>query len=372
VMTPLSFSNISAFSLSNSPRKEVLIDPLHVDDEQSRHVPSLTPKNKVVYVGFAADIVHHGHINIIHVATSLGYVIVGLLTDEAIKSYKRETIIKFEDRKTVVEAIRGVGEVVAQYTHDYSDNLLRFKPDYVVHGTDWRAGTQAKVRQKCIDLIATWGGQLVEPEYTKDISTTDIIQQCYEYERVRKRSLELPPAATEDYKIDFVTKDIMSALERGRPLVYLGVATDFIHHGHVHIIREAAKFGKVVVGLLTDEAVQTYKRKPVVAFEHRVTIFKSLRGVSWVIPQFTLSYAANLRALRPDFVVHGDDWRQGTQKSIREEVLRVLLEWGGKLIEPPYTPISATADSISEACYNCVVDGLRQTAAAIASVAAHS
>lgn len=139
-------------------------------------------KEKLVYVPMAVDIVHPGHINIIHVASQYGRVMVGLFTDEAIASYKRVPYMPYEQRKTVVENIKGVDEVVPQLTRDYEDNLRKYKPDFMVHGTDWREGPLADVRQKAIDTMAEWGGQVIEPEYTKGVSSTMIQQKIRERE----------------------------------------------------------------------------------------------------------------------------------------------------------------------------------------------
>ena len=137
-------------------------------------------KEKLVYVPMAVDIVHPGHINIIRVASQYGRVMVGLFTDEAIASYKRVPYMPYEQRKTVVENIKGVDEVVPQLTRDYEDNLRKYKPAYMVHGTDWREGPLADVRQKAIDTMAEWGGQVIEPEYTKGVSSTMIQQKIRE------------------------------------------------------------------------------------------------------------------------------------------------------------------------------------------------
>ena len=131
-------------------------------------------QNKTVYVGMSADLVHPGHLNIIKHAAELGDVTVGLLTDAAIASYKRLPYMAFEQRKEVIEAIKGVARVVPQETLDYVPNLREYKPDYVVHGDDWREGVQSKVRQSVIDALAEWGGELVEVPYTKGISSTQL------------------------------------------------------------------------------------------------------------------------------------------------------------------------------------------------------
>ncbi len=122
----------------------------------------------------AADIVHPGHINIIKAAAQYGEVIVGLFTDEAIASYKRVPYMPYEQRKIVIENIKGVSQVIPQHTRDYEDNLRMLKPNYMVHGTDWREGPLADVRAKAIATMAEWGGEVIEPEYTKGVSSTMI------------------------------------------------------------------------------------------------------------------------------------------------------------------------------------------------------
>jgi len=135
---------------------------------------------KTVYVGMSADLVHPGHLNILKKAAELGNVTVGLLTDAAIASYKRIPYMVFEQRKQVIENIKGVADVVAQETLDYVPNLRKLKPHYVVHGDDWKEGVQRETRQRVIDALAEWGGQLVEIPYTQGISSTKLNQALRE------------------------------------------------------------------------------------------------------------------------------------------------------------------------------------------------
>jgi len=132
-------------------------------------------KSKKVYIAMSADLVHQGHVNIIAEGHKLGKVIIGLLTDEAIASYKRLPLIAFNERKIIVENLKGVEKVVPQTTLDYVPNLKELKPDYVVHGDDWKTGVQKEVRQRVLDTLAEWGGELVEPKYTEGVSSTDLI-----------------------------------------------------------------------------------------------------------------------------------------------------------------------------------------------------
>ena len=135
---------------------------------------------KIVYIGMSADILHHGHLNIINEGKKIGTVIVGLLTDEAIASYKRLPLITYEDRKKIIENIKGVERVIPQETLDYSSNLNKIKPDYVVHGNDWKTGVQSEIRKKVIQILSKWGGELIEPDYTDGISSTQLINNIKE------------------------------------------------------------------------------------------------------------------------------------------------------------------------------------------------
>jgi len=131
-------------------------------------------KQKTVYVGMSADLVHPGHLKVIAKAAELGEVTVGLLTDVAIASYKRLPYMSFDQRRQVVENLKGVTRVVSQDTLDYIPNLRQFCPDYVVHGDDWREGVQRIVREGVIATLAEWGGELVEVPYTQGISSTQL------------------------------------------------------------------------------------------------------------------------------------------------------------------------------------------------------
>jgi phosphoenolpyruvate mutase len=129
---------------------------------------------KIVYIGMSADLIHPGHLNVINAGKKLGRVVIGLLTDKAIASYKRVPYLAFDQRKIIVENIAGVSEVIAQETLDYTTNLRQLKPHFVVHGDDWKTGVQQSTRQKVIECLKEWGGELVEVPYTGGISSTAI------------------------------------------------------------------------------------------------------------------------------------------------------------------------------------------------------
>lgn len=120
-------------------------------------------------------------------------------------------------------------------------------------------------------------------------------------------------------------------------IVYMCFSTDMIHSGHIAIIKKAQKLGKLIIGVLSDEAVASYKRFPLMPYEERKSLVENINGVAMVVEQKELSYAENIKALKPAYVVHGDDWREGFQKPIRDEVVELLCEYGGKLVEYPYS-----------------------------------
>lgn len=119
--------------------------------------------------------------------------------------------------------------------------------------------------------------------------------------------------------------------------VYIGMTVDVLHHGHINIIEQARKYGDVIIGLLSDSAVADHKRLPYLTYEYRKQIVENIKGVTQVVPQDEWDYAPNLRKYRPDIMVHGDDWLEGPLVPYRERARAALGEYGGHLIEIPYT-----------------------------------
>ena len=132
-----------------------------------------------------------------------------------------------------------------------------------------------------------------------------------------------------------VVKAKLAEIENRR--VYMCFSTDMLHSGHISIIKKAAKLGKLTIGVLSDEAIASYKRFPLMPFDERKSLFENITGVDKVISQDTLSYTTVLNELKPDYVVHGDDWQSGFQKPIRDEVVSILASYGGRLVEYPYS-----------------------------------
>ena len=171
-------------------------------------------KKKIVYVGLSADIMHEGHINILKIANSYGDVVVGLLTDKAIASYKNIPYLDYKKRKVVIENVKYVKKVIPQKTLDYVDNLKFIKPNFVVHGDDWKSGVQKKTRQRVISTLKKWSGKLIEPKYTKNISSTLIKSKITEI-------VSTPQNRVSRLKRLIYSKDIVRILESHNSLTGL-------------------------------------------------------------------------------------------------------------------------------------------------------
>ena len=119
--------------------------------------------------------------------------------------------------------------------------------------------------------------------------------------------------------------------------VYMLFATDVIHEGHINVVKEAKKYGKVIGGVLCDAAMIRFNRFPTVSFDERVSMVKDIPEVDEVIVQNETLYENTLRKIKPDYVIHGDNWCEGPEKAIRDNVVSVMNELGGEVIEVPYT-----------------------------------
>jgi phosphoenolpyruvate phosphomutase / 2-hydroxyethylphosphonate cytidylyltransferase len=133
--------------------------------------------------------------------------------------------------------------------------------------------------------------------------------------------------------------------------VYIGMTADIIHNGLINVIRVGREYGPVTIGLLTDAAVATYKRLPYLSFDQRKEILENIEGVSQVVPQDEWDYSPNLRRYRPTHMIHGDDWSSGSQRKYRELAHQAMLEWGGQVIEVPYTKGVSSADFVESATH---------------------
>ena len=134
--------------------------------------------SKTVYLGLTGDIIHPGIINIINEGAKLGDLTIGLLTDSAIVSHKRLPYLTFEQRRQVVENIKGVAKVIPQEDWSYVPNLKRLKPDFMIHGDDWKTNYLSKIREECFEVMKEWNGQIVEIPYTKGINSTALVENA--------------------------------------------------------------------------------------------------------------------------------------------------------------------------------------------------
>ena len=126
-------------------------------------------------------------------------------------------------------------------------------------------------------------------------------------------------------------------MKNKKKLVYVAFSADLLHEGHINILKKAAKYGQVLVGLLTDQAITSYRKLPHLNYKQREVILKNIKFVKKVVTQETLDYSENLKKYKPDYVIHGDDWKSGIQKNTRSKVIKILKKWSGKLIEIPYS-----------------------------------
>ena len=145
----------------------------------------------------------------------------------------------------------------------------------------------------------------------------------------------------------------MTKSKKINKIVYVPMGADIIHSGHLNILKHAQKYGEIVIGLFTDSAIAEYKRLPLIGYNQRYDIIKNIKGVSKVVPQDTWDYSKNLNKLKPDYVVHGDDWKKGVQKETRDKVIKTLKKWSGKLIEPKYTQ-NISANSLKNKINNII------------------
>jgi len=224
-------------------------------------------KNDIVYVGLSADILHEGHINILKIASSYGDVVVGLLTDQAIASYKKIPYLNFKQRKVVLENLRYVKKVIPQKTLDYVHNLNIVRPNYVVHGDDWKKGIQKKTRDRVLKALKKWSGKLIEPKYTKNISSTIIKNKISEVLSPENRVSRL--------KRLIYSKDIVRILESHNSLTGLIIE-------NISVIKKSKKieFDGMWSSSLTDSATKGKPDNSSVDFSTRLSSLNNMMEVT--------------------------------------------------------------------------------------------
>ena len=225
--------------------------------------------NKIAYVALAADILHEGHINILKVANGYGDVVVGLLTDQAIASYKSIPYLNYEKRKTIVENIKYVKRVVPQKTLDHTENLISIKPNFVVHGDNWKKGILKNTRNRVIKILKKWNGKLIEPKYTKNVSSTIIKRD------LNKIFME-PQNRISRLKRLISSKDIVKILESHNALTGLIIENLFIKNSKGINI----EFDGMWSSSLTDSATKGKPDNSSVDFSSRILSLNEMMEVT--------------------------------------------------------------------------------------------
>ena len=225
-------------------------------------------KTKIVYVGLAADIIHEGHINILKKAKSYGDVVVGLLIDEAIASYKNIPHLDFKRRKIIVQNIKYVKKVIPQKTLDYVPNLNLIKPNFVVNGDDWKTGIQKKTRDRVIKTLKKWSGKLIEPKYTKNISSTIIKNKILEIGTA-------PQNRVSRLKRLMMSKDIVKILESHNSLTGL-----IIENLKVTKKNKITEFDGMWSSSLTDSATKGKPDNSSVDYSSRISSLRDIMDVT--------------------------------------------------------------------------------------------
>ena len=205
---------------------------------------------------------------------------------------------------------------------EFFDDAMAAQPLYKIKKEDWLVWLK-KIEEYC------------ENDNSKcyaENAFNEVSDKCLIYPCDVKDMLCAEIDTPEDLEV--VSKRVAEINER---TVYMCFSAEYIHSGHVAIINKARRLGRLIIGILSDEAVASYKRYPLIPYEERKALFSNMAGVEKVVEQKSLSYRENLEALKPDYVVHGDDWKEGFQLPIRQEVCEVLAEYGGKLVEYPYS-----------------------------------
>ncbi|MBR6024478.1 MAG: phosphoenolpyruvate mutase [Methanobrevibacter sp.] len=223
---------------------------------------------KTVYIAISADILHHGHINLIKKASEYGELIVGVLTDEAVATYKRLPVLDYDERSFIIENITGVKKVVPQNTLDYSDNLEKYKPDFVFHGDDWKEGVQSNIRQNVIDTLDKWGGKLIEIPFTEDVSIDKI-------NNIIKSTSSIPDSRRGKLKKLISLKPIVRTME-----AHNGLSALVVENAKVTKDEQINTFDAIWVSSLTDS---TAKGKPdieLVDMTSRITTINEIMEVS--------------------------------------------------------------------------------------------
>lgn len=221
-------------------------------------------EKRTVYMCFATDIIHSGHIAIMKKAAKLGRLIVGVMTDEAVSGYRRYPIVPFSERKAMFNNIAGVYKVVEQNGLSYKDNLLKYKPDFVVHGDDWTKGFQKPVRDEVVSILASYGGRLVEYPYAED-------EKIKELEARKRESLGMPDIRRSRLKKEIELKKLVTAME-----AHDGLSGLIVENASLHENGETKQFDAMWVSSLCDS---TAKGKPDIELVDMTSRFRTIEDL---------------------------------------------------------------------------------------------
>ena len=243
-----------------------------------------------------------------------------LESDSSVMTVSSTVHLPDKDFKAVIEdgVIRKVGI-------EFFKNAMAAQPLYKLNQSDW------KIWLNNIVSFCESGDDAKVKCYAEN-AFNEVSDTCHIYPLDIKDALCNEIDTPEDLTV--VAERLKTVKNRS---VYISFSSDILHSGHMEILRKAARLGKVTVGVLSDEAIASFKRYPLVPFKQRCSLFKNIKGVERVVEQKTLSYKDIIDDLKPNTVVHGDNWRIGFQKPIRDEVIDALNIYGGRLVEFPYT-----------------------------------
>lgn len=280
--------------------------------------PDYKNTNYIYSIFLAADFVDRDDIILLHGDLVVEKaVLMGMLdTEGSCMAVCSSMALPEKDFKAVIHDNR-----IQKIGIEFFENALSAQPVYKLMLTDWKIWLN-KIREFC-----RTGNVKCYAENAFNQVSGEMSLQPYETGKLLCREID-----TKD-DLEIVSSSVKEVKRR---TVYMSFSTDIIHSGHMAILKRAAGLGKLTIGVLSDTAVASYKRFPLIPYEERKELLKNIQGVSAVIEQKDLSYKENLLKLRPDYVVHGDDWKQGVQKPIRDEVITILKQYGGRLIEFPY------------------------------------
>ena len=239
------------------------------------------------------------------------------------------------------------GQVKAVGIH-FFNGAMTAQPLYKLMAKDWKAW---------LDNIIAYceSGDKAKVQCYAEDSFNEVSDSCI----IKALDVENKLCSEIDTPEDLaVVSSKLKALENRS--VYMCFASDILHSGHFAIIKKAQKLGKLIIGVLSDEVVASYKRFPLLPYAERKSMMENIVGVYKVVEQSTLSYADNLKKYKPDIVVHGDDWLVGFQRPVRDEVVNILASYGGKLVEYPYSHDDKFKELEGRARYNLSLPDVRR------------